>query len=192
MRIVLLGPPGAGKGTQAVLIAKKYGIPHISTGEMLREQVALQSELGLRVKATLDAGELVNDELIMQIVSERLGRPDCARGFLLDGIPRTLNQSEMLDAILARMATPLTDVIQIAVPQQVIMERIRHRGGVSHGARSDDSAEVAAHRFQVYLAQTAPVAAFYKEQGCLKEVDGVGSVEEVFERICSVVEGALG
>jgi len=187
MRIVLLGPPGAGKGTQAVLIAKKFAISHISTGEMLREQVALQSPLGLKVKATLDAGELVADELIMQIVQERLGRPDCARGFLLDGIPRTVNQSELLDAILARMACPLSDVVQITVPQQVIMDRIRHRGVAAQGSRTDDSAEVAAHRFQVYLAQTAPVAAFYKEQGCLREVDGVGSVEEVFERICSSV-----
>lgn len=185
MRIVLLGPPGAGKGTQAVLIAKKFAIPHISTGEMLREQVALQSPLGIRVKATLDAGELVADELIMEIVQERLGRPDCVNGFLLDGIPRTLNQSELLDAILARMACPLTHVVQISVPQQVIMDRIRHRGGAGQAARTDDSAEVAAHRFQVYLTQTAPVAAFYREQGCLHEVDGVGSVEEVFDRICS-------
>jgi adenylate kinase len=187
MRIVLLGPPGAGKGTQAVLIAKKFKIPHISTGEMLREQVAAQSTLGLKVKATLDAGELVADELIMQIVQDRLGRPDCASGFLLDGIPRTVNQSELLDAILARMATPLTDVVQIAVPQQVIMDR--HRGGAGQSTRSDDSAEVAAHRFQVYLNQTAPVAAFYKEHGCLREVDGVGSVEEVFGRICSAIAG---
>jgi adenylate kinase len=187
MRVVLLGPPGAGKGTQALLIAKKYAIPHISTGEMLREQVAQQSPLGMQVKATLDRGELVADELIMQIVQERIGRSDCVGGFLLDGIPRTLLQAEMLDAILARMACPLTHVVQITVPQQVIMERIRHRGGAGQGARSDDSTEVAAHRFQVYLTQTAPVAAFYKEQGCLREIDGVGTVDEVFERVCAVL-----
>ncbi len=187
MRVVLLGPPGAGKGTQALLIAERYAIPHISTGEMLREQVAQQSPLGMQVKATLDRGELVADELIMQIVQERLGRQDCARGFLLDGIPRTLQQSEMLDAILARMSCQLTHVVQIAVPQQVIMERIRHRGGVAQVARSDDSAEVAAHRFQVYLTQTAPLATYYKEQGCLREVDGVGTVDEVFERVCAVL-----
>lgn len=187
MRIVLLGPPGAGKGTQALLIAKKYGIPHISTGEMLREQVAQQSPLGMQVKAILDRGELVADELIMQIVQERIGRQDCARGFLLDGIPRTLLQSEMLDAILARMACPITHVVQIKVPQQVIMERIRHRGGAAQGPRSDDSAEVAAHRFQVYLTQTAPLSSFYREQGCLHEVDGVGAVDDVFERVCAVL-----
>jgi adenylate kinase len=187
MRVVLLGPPGAGKGTQALLIAQKYAIPHISTGEMLREQVAQQSPLGIQVKATLDRGELVADELIMQIVHERLSRPDCARGFLLDGIPRTLLQSEMLDAILARMSCPLTHVVQITVPQQVIMERIRHRGGAVQGARTDDSAEVAAHRYQVYLTQTAPLAAHYKDQGCLREVDGVGTVDEVFERVCTVL-----
>jgi len=187
MRIVLLGPPGAGKGTQAVLIAKKFAIPHISTGEMLREQVALQSPLGMQVKATLDRGELVADELIMQIVQERITRPDCARGFLLDGIPRTLVQSELLDAILARISCPLTHVVQITVPQQIIMERIRQRGVVSQGTRSDDSAEIAAHRLQVYLTQTAPVAAFYRDQGCLHEVDGVGTVEEVFDRVCGVL-----
>jgi adenylate kinase len=189
MRIVLLGPPGAGKGTQALLISKHLSIPHVSTGEILREQVALQSPLGLRVKATLDSGELVADDLIMEIVHERLGREDCAGGFLLDGIPRTLPQAEILDTILSREARPLTDVVQIAVPQQVLVDRIRVRGGVAAGAgRSDDASEVAAHRFQVYLTQTAPVAVHYREQGCLREVDGVGSVEEVFERIC----GALG
>jgi adenylate kinase len=132
---------------------------------------------------------LVADELIMEIVRERLGRADCERGFLLDGIPRTLPQAEILDTILSREARPLTDVVQIAVPQQVLVDRIRVRGGVAAGAgRSDDASEVAAHRFQVYLTQTAPVAVHYREQGCLREVDGVGSVEEVFERIC----GALG
>lgn len=189
MRIVLLGPPGAGKGTQALLITKKYAIPHISTGEILREQVALQSPLGLKVKATLDAGELVTDDLIMAIIKDRLERPDCAKGFLLDGIPRTINQSEMLDAILARAATPLTHVVQITVPQQVIMDRIKSRGVASQGGRSDDSAEVAAHRYQVYLTQTAPLAAFYRDQDCLREVDGVGTVDEVFERVCAVLEG---
>jgi adenylate kinase len=187
MRIVLLGPPGAGKGTQAVLITNKFGIPHISTGEMLREQVALQSPLGLKVKSILDAGELVTDEIIMDIVGERLSRSDCSSGFLLDGIPRTLKQSEMLDTILTKAGQPLTHVVQISVSQQVIMDRIRHRGGAGESARSDDSAEVAAHRFQVYLTQTAPVAAYYKQKGSLKEVDGVGDVEEVFERICSVL-----
>jgi adenylate kinase len=189
MRIVLLGPPGAGKGTQAVLISKHFNIPHISTGEILREQVALGSPLGLRVKAVLDAGELVADDLIMEIVRARLGREDCARGFLLDGIPRTLPQAEILDAILGRESTPLTDVVQIAVPQQVLIDRIRHRGGVAGGGagRSDDASEVAAHRFQVYLTQTAPVAIHYREQGNLHEVDGVGSVEDVFERIISIL-----
>lgn len=189
MRIVLLGPPGAGKGTQAVLIAKHLSIPHISTGEILREQVSLQSSLGLRVKATLDAGELVADDLIMEIVRERLGREDCVRGFLLDGIPRTLPQAEILDAILGREARPLTDVVQIAVPQQVLIDRIKLRGRVAGAGRTDDASEVAAHRFQVYQTQTAPVAVHYREQGCLREVDGVGSVEEVFERICGVLGG---
>jgi adenylate kinase len=187
MRVVLLGPPGAGKGTQALLIVKRFGIPHISTGDMLREQVALQSPLGVRVKAVLDAGELVSDELVMELVKERLGRPDCSHGFLLDGIPRTVKQAEMLAEILREGDRPVTHVVQISVPQQIIIERIRHRGGAAPNARSDDSAEVAAHRFQVYLTQTAPVANFYREQGCLREVDGVGTVDEVFDRICKVL-----
>jgi adenylate kinase len=187
MRVVLLGPPGAGKGTQALLIVKRFGIPHISTGEILREQVALQSPLGVKVKAVLDAGELVGDELVMELIKERLGRPDCSHGFLLDGIPRTVTQAEMLADILKAGNRPVTHVVQISVPQQVIVERIRHRGGASENARTDDSAEVAAHRFQVYLTQTAPVASFYREQGCLKEVDGVGTVDEVFERISNVL-----
>ncbi|MFO0417688.1 MAG: adenylate kinase [Pseudomonadota bacterium] len=187
MRVVLLGPPGAGKGTQAVLITQKFGIPHISTGDMLREQVALQSPLGLRVKSILDAGELVTDDVVMAIVKERLSRPDCSKGFLLDGIPRTVPQAEVLAEILRESGNSVTDVVQIVVPQQVILDRIRHRGGAANSNRTDDSAEVAAHRFQVYLTQTAPVAAYYKQQGVLKEVDGVGSVEEVFERVTSLL-----
>jgi adenylate kinase len=154
---------------------------------MLREQVALQSPLGLRVKSILDAGELVTDDVVMAIVKERLSRPDCSKGFLLDGIPRTVPQAEVLAEILRESGNSVTDVVQIVVPQQVILDRIRHRGGAANSNRTDDSAEVAAHRFQVYLTQTAPVAAYYKQQGVLKEVDGVGSVEEVFERVTSLL-----
>jgi adenylate kinase len=155
---------------------------------MLREQVALQSPLGIKVKAILDSGELVTDEIVMELVAERLGRQDCARGFLLDGIPRTVGQAQMLTDLLKSRGSSVSHVVQITVPQQVIIERIRHRGGAASNARTDDSAEVAAHRFQVYLTQTAPVANYYRDQGCLREVDGVGSVDEVFDRICKVVE----
>ncbi len=186
MRIVLLGPPGAGKGTQAVLICKKYGIPHISTGDMLREAVASGSELGKTVKSVLDAGELVTDKLVMQVVGDRLRREDCARGYLLDGVPRTVVQAEILRDMLFELGIALTRVVQLSVPEQVLLDRIRHRGGA--GARTDDTAEVAAKRLQVYWTQTAPVAEFYRQEGLLAEVDGVGSVEEVSERIFEAVE----
>lgn len=189
MRVVLLGPPGAGKGTQAVLIANRFGISHISTGDMFREQVALRSPLGIKVKGVLDAGELVSDDLVMEVVKERLSRPDCANGFLLDGIPRTVRQAQMLADILKDGARHVTHVVQITVPQNVIVERILHRGGTAGSTRTDDSAEVATHRYQVYLTQTAPLANFYREQGCLFEVDGVGTVDEVFDRVCKVLAG---
>jgi adenylate kinase len=187
MRIVLLGPPGAGKGTQAVEIVKKFGVPQISTGEILREQVASGSPLGLKVKSVLDAGELVSDELVMDVVEARLKRDDCAQGYLLDGVPRTVRQAEILSEILTKTGTALSAVVQISVPEQVLLERIRHRGLAGGNARSDDSAEVAANRLQVYWAQTAPVAGYYREKGMLKEVDGVGTVAEVSERISKAV-----
>lgn len=185
MRVVLLGPPGAGKGTQAALICKKFSIPHISTGDILREQVASGSPLGLKVKSVLDAGELVSDELVMQVVEARLSRPDCSQGFLLDGVPRTVIQAEILNAIMAKGDIQLTGVVQVLVPEDVLLERIRLRGGGS--ARSDDTLEVAVRRLQVYREQTAPVAAFYQETGLLRGVDGVGTVEEVFARILSAL-----
>jgi|APGre2960657505_1045072.scaffolds.fasta_scaffold04039_2 adenylate kinase len=186
MRIVLLGPPGAGKGTQGLLLCKKYGIPHISTGDMLREQVASASELGLKIKSVLDAGELVTDELVMQVVEARLRKADCLPGFLLDGVPRTVVQAEILSDFLKRSEIALSGVVQLTVPEEVLLDRIRHRGGA--GARSDDTAEVAAHRLQVYWTQTAPVAGYYRQHGLLKEVAGVGTVEEVSGRMCAVLE----
>jgi adenylate kinase len=185
MRVVLLGPPGAGKGTQATLICKKFGIPHISTGEILREQVASGSPLGLKVRSVLDAGELVSDELVMQVVEERLSRPDCTAGFLLDGVPRTVRQAEILVSILAKNGLKLSGVVQVTVPEDVLLERIRLRGGGS--ARTDDTAEVAVRRLHVYREQTAPVAAFYEQEGLLRGVDGVGAVEEVSVRILSAL-----
>ena len=123
----------------------------------------------------------------MEVVQARLQRPDCQRGFLLDGVPRTVNQAEMLERILKEQGTPLTGVVQLMVPENVLLERIRHRGGNGSGARADDTAEVAAHRLQVYWTQTAPVANYYRERGALREINGVGTVEEVSERIFAVL-----
>lgn len=188
MRIILLGPPGAGKGTQAKEIVTRYGIPHISTGDLLREQVASGSELGNRVKAILDSGDLVTDEIVMEMVDDRINRADCAKGFLLDGVPRTVKQAEILASMLEQRKTALTAVVQISVPDEVLLERIRNRGIANAGNRTDDTAEVAAKRLEVYRTQTAPVASYYKQRGALKEVSGVGTVAEVSERIFSSVD----
>lgn len=187
MRIILLGPPGAGKGTQAKEIVARYGIPHISTGDLLREQVASGSELGNRVKAILDSGELVTDEIVMEMVDDRINRADCVKGFLLDGVPRTVRQAEILASMLEQRKTSLTAVVQISVPDEVLLERIRNRGIANAGTRTDDTAEVAAKRLEVYRTQTAPVASYYKQRGALKEVDGVGAVAEVSQRIFTSV-----
>jgi adenylate kinase len=181
VRVVLLGPPGAGKGTQAVLLCQSRKIPHISTGVILREAVASKSALGVKVKQILDAGDLVSDDIVNQLVEERLGKPDCKDGFLLDGYPRTLVQAEKLQELLARMKIPLTHVINLAVSEQVLLDRIRKRGE----GRTDDTAEVAANRLKVYWELTAPVAEFYKRGGKVVEVDGLGTVDEVHQRVLS-------
>lgn len=183
MRLVLLGPPGAGKGTQAVLISKKFAIPHISTGEMLRAAVASGSELGRKVRSIMDAGELVSDDVIMEVVADRLSQADCGSGFLLDGIPRTLVQAEKLDAMLRSLNVPLRHVVDISVPEEIILERIKQRGVSAGEARTDDNAEVAKKRLDVYWAQTAPLSEYYRKGGLLREIDGVGAVEEVSGRI---------
>lgn len=187
MRIVLLGPPGAGKGTQAVILSKELKIPHISTGEMLREAVASGSPLGQRVKGILDSGELVPDAVVIDVVKDRLGRADCAPGFLLDGFPRTVDQARALTVVLKDLGRELTHVVDIAVPESVLIERIKGRGQAGSG-RSDDSAEVAARRLEVYRAQTAPVAGFYRNLGQLAEVNGLGTIEEVSVRLRDAVK----
>lgn len=186
MRVILLGPPGAGKGTQAGLIVERYGIPHISTGDIFREHVSAQTPLGQKVKAILDSGELVSDEVVMELVADRIGKVDCVQGFLLDGVPRTTKQAEILDEITAGAAGDL-QVLQIVVPEHVLLERIKSRSSSGEVGRSDDAAHVASHRYKVYLEQTAPVAEFYKAKGLLTEIDGVGSVDEVFTKICSAL-----
>jgi len=189
MRLILLGPPGAGKGTQAALISSRFSIPHVSTGEMLRAAVTSGSDLGKRVKAIMDAGELVSDDVIMEVVAERLKQPDCSGGFLLDGIPRTIVQAEKLDTLLSKLDSSLLHVIDISVPEGILLERIKQRGASSAEVRTDDNSEVAKKRLDVYRAQTAPLSEYYRRAGLLREIDGVGSVDEVSQRIFGALAG---
>jgi adenylate kinase len=186
MRVILLGPPGAGKGTQALLLARDAHIPHISTGEIMRSAVAAQTELGLRVKKFLDGGELVPDALVIDLIRDRLSKPDCAKGFLLDGFPRTVDQAKALTLLLSQLSAPISHVIELKVPDSVLLERVRKRGEAGSG-RSDDNEAVVAKRLQVYWQQTAPVTQYYKGENGVIELDGLGTIEEVHARILSTV-----
>jgi adenylate kinase len=187
MRTVLMGPPGAGKGTQAIRIAAEQGCPHISTGDMLRAAVAEGSPIGLRVKEIMAAGKYVSDEVMIDLIKQRLAQADCKRGFLLDGFPRTVDQARKLDEMLKVSSKPLTHVLNLVVPNEVLIERIKKRAQEGSG-RSDDNVETATKRLQVFLEQTAPVIKYYQESKRLTEVDGLGTIDEVFARI----ESALG
>ena len=183
MQLIFLGPPGAGKGTQAAKLAEAEAIPHISTGDMLRESIQAGSDLGQRVKGVLDAGELVSDDLMLELVRERLSQADCVAGYILDGFPRTLPQAEMLETLLREVGMTLSVVLQLVVPNDTLMQRI---AGRSEG-RSDDSAAVAARRLEVYAEQTAPLVSYYRSRDLLVDVDGLGTVEEVHRRVLSSV-----
>ncbi|RME76784.1 MAG: adenylate kinase, partial [Planctomycetota bacterium] len=203
MRLILIGPPGAGKGTQAKRLAARFGIPHISTGDMLREAVREGTELGRKAEAYMREGALVPDDLVIAMVIERLGRPDAARGFLLDGFPRTRAQAEALDRELERAGIALDAVVLIEVPDEQILERITGRrldpetGEIYHVTfrppppeiasrlvqRSDDTEQACRKRLEKYHAETAPVIPYYEERGLLRRVDGTGSPDEVTERI---------
>jgi adenylate kinase len=183
MRLILLGPPGAGKGTQAQRLVARHGIVQLSTGEMLRAAAAAGTPVGKRAKAIMDRGELVPDEIMVQIIADRIAQPDCIKGFVLDGFPRTVAQAEELDALLEKMRQTLDSVIEIKVEDGLLLKRIEGRAKETGGARADDNAETLRKRLLVYWAHTKPVADYYAGKGMLKLVDGVGSVDEVSLRI---------
>ncbi|MGH3466421.1 MAG: adenylate kinase [Thermocrispum sp.] len=179
-RLVLVGPPGAGKGTQAVGLSGKLGVPHISTGDLFREHIAQNSDLGRQVKDFLDSGKLVPDEVTNAMVRERLAEPDAADGFLLDGFPRNVGQAEVLAKILAEIDHPLDAVIELKVDEDVLVARLLARG------RADDTEEVIRHRQQVYRDETAPLLQFYADR--LITVDGVGEIDEVSSRVLDALK----
>ena len=187
MRLVLLGAPGSGKGTQAARLKKKLEVPHISTGDLLRAAVAAGTPLGRKAKAVMDAGQLVSDDIMLGMLEERLSQADARGGFILDGYPRNLSQVEALDSLLERLQQPLDVVVKLDVPAEEIVSRCEIRFKAE--GRADDDPEVVRKRLHVYAEQTAPVADWYQRHGKLKVVDGVGELDVVFARILAVLPG---
>jgi adenylate kinases len=188
MRLILLGPPGAGKGTQAKILVEAYGIPQLSTGDILRAAIAAKTPLGLEAKAIVDRGDLVSDAIVNGIVSERLDAEDCKPGFILDGFPRTIAQAEALDQMLADKGIALDAVIEIKAEADELVKRVINRARESGGARADDNEEVLRKRLGVYSEQTAPLVEYYSGRGLLRPVDGMAPVEEV----TAAIKTALG
>ncbi len=187
MRIVFLGPPGAGKGTQAARLMRHHGIPQLSTGDMLRAAVAAGSAVGLKAKAIMEAGGLAPDAVVVGIVAERIVEPDAARGFILDGFPRTVAQAEALDLMLATKHMALDAVLELEVDPKVLVERIGKRAAETVAAggtvRPDDKPDVLAKRLEAYREQTEPVSRYYAESGRLRMIDGMASIDQVSEAI---------
>ncbi|MGD8561437.1 MAG: adenylate kinase [Desulfarculaceae bacterium] len=212
MNIILLGPPGAGKGTQAKMLIDEYGIPQISTGDMLREAVKNQTALGLEAKKYMDSGQLVPDEVVIGLVRERIARPDCEKGFMLDGFPRTVPQAEELDKVLSEMSKKIDHVVSIEVPNQELMGRLTGRRtckncgqgyhvmfdppqkegqcdkcGGELFQRDDDNEQTVANRLKVYDDQTKPLIDYYQGKGLLRPIDGVGAIPDIFGRVKAVL-----
>ncbi|HQT46839.1 MAG TPA: adenylate kinase [Acidocella sp.] len=213
MELILLGPPGAGKGTQSKLLETRYRVAQISTGDMLRAEVKAESPIGLEAKSVMDSGKLVSDDLIIRMIGERIARPDCANGFILDGFPRTVPQAEALDALLHDTKVDLDAVIELKVDEKVLVERISGRfscakcgagyhdsfkqpkhpgvcdvcGSTEFIRRPDDKAETVHARLEAYNAQTAPILPYYRSKGRLRTVDGMAEMNEVEAQIEAVL-----
>ncbi|MDR1964295.1 MAG: adenylate kinase [Planctomycetaceae bacterium] len=182
MRIIFIGPPGAGKGTQAEKIIAKYKPAHLSTGDMLRAARDAKTKIGLEAEKYMSGGQLVPDDVIIGIISDRLQEPDCQAGYLLDGFPRTIAQAETLDKMLAGKGTPLDVVLELRVPDEELFRRLAGRG------RADDKPEVIRERLVAYNNQTSPLIDYYSKQDLLKTIDGLGSVDEIFARVEKILD----
>ena len=194
MRLILLGPPGAGKGTQALRLVEKHGIPQLSTGDMLRAAVAAKTPVGLKAKAVMDAGELVSDEIVNAIVAERIDQKDCAKGFILDGYPRTLVQADAVGEMLDKRGLALDVVIELVVDDKALVGRIAKRAEETKAAgkpvRKDDDPAVFPERLREYYKKTAPLTGYYYAKGLLTGVDGMASIDDVTKEIESVLKKA--
>jgi adenylate kinase len=189
MRVILLGPPGSGKGTQAKRLSEHLGVPAVSTGEMLRTAVAEGTPLGRQVKAVMERGELVSDAIMTELVRERIRRPDVAGGFILDGFPRTVQQAESLAGMLGN-GTPLSAVLYLSVPEEILEARLLDRARAE--GRADDRPETVRERIRVYRERTSPLVDYYRGRGLLADVDGVGSISEIADRVAGALPRAQG
>ncbi|HZB37540.1 MAG TPA: adenylate kinase [Beijerinckiaceae bacterium] len=194
MRIILLGPPGAGKGTQAVRIVERYGIPQLSTGDMLRAAVAAGTPIGLKAKAVMESGGLVSDEIVIGIVADRIEQPDARKGFILDGFPRTVAQAEALDRMLAEKGLKLDAVLEFKVDQSRLVGRIEKRAAETKArgepVRKDDDPEVFKTRLAAYDRDTAVVAPYYRKRGLLVEIDGMRAIDEVTKAVLDALRAS--
>jgi adenylate kinase len=187
VRLILLGPPGVGKGTQAKLLVEALGIPQLSTGDILRSAIANRTPMGIAAKEIMDRGDLVSDDVVNGIVSERMDQPDCAKGFILDGFPRTIPQADALGAMLEQKGLKLDAVVELTAEADTLVSRVANRAKETGGARADDTAEVIRKRLDVYKELTEPLVSYYRGKGLLRTVDGMAPVDEVTAAIRQVL-----
>lgn len=192
MYLIVIGPPGAGKGTQAKILEQEYGLKQLSTGDMLRAEIAGGTELGKKAKAVMDAGNLVSDEIVVDMISSRIEQPDCAKGVIFDGFPRTVDQAEALDVMLADKGKKIDAVIEFVVDEEALVDRLRNRIQQTIDAgqpvRSDDNEETLRNRLKVYRGQTAPILPYYESTGLLKKIDGMLPIDHVTQAIKAILK----